>query len=86
MGNAAAFKNWILDNGLTWRATAQRLDVSQTTVARWASGEMACDADAVERISNLTGGEVTAADMHAARLSWLRTNRPERFKAQEAAE
>lgn len=44
------------------------------------TGENAADADMVERIERFTGGAVTAADMHAVRLAWLKANRPEKFE------
>lgn len=77
-----------------WRATkskslkdvAESLGVNVTTVARWELGAMLPDADMVERIERLTGSAVTAADMHAVRLTWLKANRPEKFAALEAAE
>ena len=50
------------------------------------SGELPTDADMVERIVALTGGAVTAADMHAVRLAWLKTNRPEKFDGAPLAE
>jgi hypothetical protein len=46
---------------------------------RLESGELPSDADMVERIAQLTGGAIAAAEMHAVRLAWLKANRPERF-------
>jgi len=61
--------------------------VSGSGVRKWLSGERQPDADMVERIVRLTGGTVTAADMHAVRLAWLKANRPEKFsEIAEAAE
>lgn len=59
------------------------------TLARIENGSRQPDADMVERIQQFTEGAVTAGDMHAVRLAWLRANRPEKFPAQpmvEAAE
>lgn len=55
---------------------------------RFETGELPADADLVERISKLTAGIVSAADMHAVRLSWLKRHRPEKFEhvVREAAE
>lgn len=50
------------------------------------SGQSKADSDLVERIVALTGGAVTAEDMHRTRLAWLRANRPEKFAPREAAE
>ena len=49
------------------------------TLARIENGSRQPDADMVERIERFTCGIVTAADMHAVRLSWLKVNRPEKF-------
>lgn len=49
------------------------------TLARIEAGSRQPDADMVERIEATTGGGVLACDMHAARLAWLKTNRPEKF-------
>ena len=49
---------------------------------RLETGEIPADADMVERIVALTGGTVTAGDMHAIRLAWLKANRPDKFADQ----
>jgi transcriptional regulator with XRE-family HTH domain len=41
------------------------------TVQRWEIGKSRPEADVIDRIEKLTGGDVTATDMHEARLSWL---------------
>jgi DNA-binding transcriptional regulator YdaS (Cro superfamily) len=64
---------------LTW--LAEQLNVSVSTVSRWVTGETLPDADMVARIGELTGGAVTAHDMHQVRLAWLKANRPEKFAA-----
>ena len=59
------------------------------TLARIENGSRQPDADMVERIARFTEGAVSAADMHAVRLAWLKANRPEKFAPQpvpEAAE
>lgn len=65
--------------------TARALGISGInpggTLARIENGSRQPDADMVERIVALTDGVVTAADMHAVRLAWLKANRPEKFAA-----
>lgn len=51
----------------------------ETSVWNWETGRSRPDADVVERITRLTSGAVSAADMHATRLAWLKANRPARF-------
>ncbi len=50
-------------------------------VWNWETGRARPDADIVEAIDRLTEGAVSAADMHAVRLDWLKANRPEKFSA-----
>lgn len=80
-------KNWLKRNDLPVDAFAARVGAvrSARTIARIVSGAVMPDADIVARIEGLTAGEVTAADMYATRLDWLKANRPERFSV-EAAE
>lgn len=78
MENETPLKQWLADNGRTMRWLARELDVSNTTAARYATGEIACDADRVARIKDLTGGAVSEREMHATRLDWLAANQPER--------
>lgn len=84
-------QDWIAREGLTVTAAARRLGIGGVnpgrTLDRIISGERQPDADMVARIELVTDGAVTAQDMHAVRLAWLRENRPEKFKpAMEAAE
>jgi len=58
---------------------------SARTYQRYETGETRADADLVEVIVRRTAGQVTATDMHATRLDWLKVNRPEKF-IPEAAE
>jgi hypothetical protein len=80
---------WISENGLTVAAAARRFGIGGVnpgrTLDRIMSGERQPDADMISRIIEITDGAVTAADMHATRLDWLKANRPERFTT-EAAE
>ncbi len=76
-------RDWLKRNDLPVDALAARVDGvrSARTIARIVSGAVMPDADMVARIEGLTAGEVTAADMYATRLDWLKANRPERFVA-----
>jgi len=58
---------------------------SARTYQRYETGETRADADLVEIIVRRTGGQVTATDMHATRLDWLKANRPERFGTDEVS-
>lgn len=78
-------KSWAAGSGNSLKWLADRVGVSVSAMSRWASGESLPDADMVDRIVTLTEGAVTAEDMHAVRLAWLRANRPEKFLASEAA-
>ena len=49
------------------------------TLRRIEHGSRLPDADMIARIEAYTRGAVTAGDMHATRLDWLRVNRPEKF-------
>lgn len=79
MAECFALRDWRDKQKLSVTEVARRLGVHLTTVARIENGETSTDADMVARIEVLTGGAVTAADMHATRLAWLRANRPEKF-------
>ena len=76
-------KDWILAAQQTYAETARALGICGVnpggTLARIVAGSRQPDADMVERIVALTGGVVTAADMHTVRLTWLKANRPEKF-------
>lgn len=49
------------------------------TYQRYETGENRADADLVDVFVRLSGGAVTAADMHQTRLDWLKANHPEKF-------
>jgi len=80
---------WIEEAGLSVAAAARNLGIEGVnpgrTLDRIASGERQPDADVVARIEAMTGGMVTAGDMHATRLDWLRANRPDRFQREGMA-
>lgn len=82
--------DWRARNEFGFAETARALGIEGVnpggTLARIERGERRPDADMVERITVLTGGEVTPGDMHRVRLEWLREHRPEKFVALEAAE
>jgi len=67
-------------NGFSLDDLSGALGVHKTTAMRIELGELPADADVVERIETFTTGLVTAADMHAIRLAWLKANRPEKFR------
>ena len=75
-------RTWRLSKELSVAETARSLGIDGVnpggTLARIELGTRQPDADMVERIILFTGGEVTAADMHAVRLAWLRENRPDK--------
>lgn len=71
--------------GFTLGEAASLLGVHKTTVLRIETGELQPDADMIERIEKLSEGAVTAADMHATRLAWLKANRPDKFQTVSAA-
>jgi predicted transcriptional regulator len=76
-----SLKSWRQKQGLTVDALAAALGniVTPRNVYRYETGEIAADADMIDRIEFLTSGAVTAQDMHLTRLNWLRANRPEKF-------
>lgn len=75
--------DWRSEKGLTAAECGRRLCMTDANPSkafqRVEQGERIADADMVERIGAMTEGCVTAADMHATRLAWLKANRPERF-------
>lgn len=81
--------DWRNGKHLGFAETARALGIEGVnpggTLARIERGERGSDADMVERIIRLTGGEVTALDMHAVRLAWLKEHRPEKFAVEQAA-
>jgi len=81
---------WRTGNNLGFADTARALGIEGVnpggTLARIERGERRPDADMVERIVRLTGGEVSPGDMHKVRLDWLHAHRPEKFQTMEAAE
>lgn len=72
---------WITEQGLSVAEAARRAGIEgvnpQRTLARLASGERDASTEQVARIERLTGGAVTAQDMHETRLAWLQANRPQ---------
>src|SRR3954468_6832262 len=49
-------------SGLSQRALARRLDVSDSTVSKWLHGRILPDARRLAELERLSGGQVTAAD------------------------
>lgn len=81
--------DWRKANSLSCADVAKGLGLDgerdSASVWNWETGRSRPDADVIERIREFTKGEVTADDMHAVRLAWLRENRPEKFEAEAAA-
>jgi transcriptional regulator with XRE-family HTH domain len=81
---AMLFRDWRTAKGLSAAEAARQLGIEGVnpgaTLARIEAGSRQPDADMVERIIAFTAGQVAASDMHAARLAWLRANRPEKFR------
>lgn len=79
--------DWRTQQKLSFAEMARALGIGGinpgATLARIERGERRPDADMIERIYVFTDGAVTAADMHAVRLAWLRANHPERFSASQ---
>lgn len=79
--------DWRTQQKLSFAEMARALGIGGinpgATLARIERGERRPDADMVERIYIFTDGAVTAADMHAVRLAWLRANHPEKFSASQ---
>lgn len=79
-------RDWRLSHGLSLAEMARNLGITGKnpggTLGRIEVGSRQPEADVIERIVLFTGGGVTAADMHAVRLAWLKSNRPEKFRPQ----
>lgn len=77
------FRTWRIEKGLSIAEAARSLGIGGInpggTLVRIEIGSRQPDADMVARIEVFTDGRVTAQDMHAVRLAWLRQNRPEKF-------
>lgn len=77
-------KSQSLSCGEVAAALGDRCDA--TSVWNWETGRARPDADVTELLIQLSNGNVTPSDMHAARLAWLKANRPEKFHAGEASQ
>lgn len=63
---------WLSSKNLNSESFGRLLKVTGQAVRRYRTGERMPDADTCERIFGLTDGNVTVADIHAARIKWLR--------------
>lgn len=61
--------------GLTWAQFGAALGLSGRQALRIAAGEAEAGAEVVERIRELSVGDVGPEEMHATRLAWLRATR-----------
>ena len=72
-----SLKDWREGKGWNTQPLAERLGLDEKsgagTVWRWETGRSRPDADVVAKIAEISGGEVTAHDMHVVRLGYLRT-------------
>lgn len=71
---------YLADNGITTSAFAELIGKDRTFVARLRSGRNGPSPKVMQKIIEVTGGQVTAADIHLARLSYQR-KRPESVAA-----
>lgn len=77
---AMTLRQWRLTQGKTLEECARHFGLkSARTYQRYETGENRPDADLVDVFVRLSGGAVTAADMHQTRLDWLKANHPEKF-------
>lgn len=77
---AMTLRQWRLTQGKTLDECAAFFGLkSARTYQRYETGENRPDADLVDVFVRLSGGAVTAADMHQTRLDWLKANHPEKF-------
>lgn len=65
-------QDWVIEKGLTAADVAEKLGTSNIAVGRYLRGERMPHAGIVERIISLTGGAVTAQDLHETRMDYLR--------------
>lgn len=83
-------RDWRLSKNMGFAELGRALGIEGVnpggTLARIEAGSRQPDADMVERIIALSSGDVTAADMHAVRLAWLKDNRPDKFERHQGAE
>jgi transcriptional regulator with XRE-family HTH domain len=63
---------WMTAQNVTNTEFAVLIGVTRQALSRYRLGERMPDAEMVEKIEKATGGAVTVADLHAARLGYLR--------------
>ena len=74
------------DRGLTYAQLAEKLGLTQRRHAmRWARGESWPDADKLQRIVEITQGEVTVEAMHKRRLAFLASQKIKNVPAKSVA-
>lgn len=63
---------WLAENNLTASQLAATLNTSPVAVGRYIKGARMPTPEIVERIRQVTGGSVTALDLHDARMEFIR--------------
>ncbi|MBB4004448.1 helix-turn-helix transcriptional regulator [Aurantimonas endophytica] len=75
-----SLKDWREGKGWNTQRLAEELGLDERsgagTVWRWETGRSRPDADVVAKIAEITGGAVTAHDMHLTRLAFLQVKSP----------
>lgn len=80
------FDEYRQDRGLTYAQLADKLGLTQRRHAmRWARGESWPDADKLQRIVEITNGEVTVEAMHKRRLAFLASQTVKKTPAKSVA-
>ena len=57
-------REWIIDQGLTQRAAADRFGVQEITLSRWLTGKAIPRRDQMAAIRDATGGRVEAGSFY----------------------
>jgi transcriptional regulator with XRE-family HTH domain len=80
-------KEWRQTHEKTLRECAEFLGLGDARVyQRYESGEQWPSAPTVEAMLEMTGREVSVADLHDQRVEWLKANKPDAFPAQKLPE
>jgi hypothetical protein len=63
---------YLTSNAITTTEFAQRIGRHRTFVKRVRSGQHGVSPDTMQKIIEVTGGQVTASDIHLARVEFMR--------------